>query len=109
MSKWPSSFVSQTLSRQPWRMTQTAFAMGAAPFATHARVDTLPSPSGTGLARIPEARELTNHIASVHAGAIRARPAKGRADFEVAVTLDDAAGQTVAEMSVTWNLVKRRD
>ena len=156
-------FVGDVAKRHLWRMTQTAFSMGSVPFATHARVDTLPAPSGIGLARIPEARELTNHIASVHAGAlftvgetasgaamvgafadliggvravtrkseirylkiargeitaravvaepaeaVRARLAEaGRADFEVAVALEDAAGQVVAEMSVTWNLARK--
>ncbi|MES2342706.1 MAG: DUF4442 domain-containing protein [Pseudomonadota bacterium] len=146
-------------------MTQTTSptAMGVVPFARHARVDTLPAAPGTGLARIPDAPELTNHIASVHAGAlftvgetasgaamvgafpdliggvravtrkseirylkiargeitaraVLAEPAEairgrlseaGRADFEVVVTLEDPGGQTVAEMSVTWNLSRR--
>lgn len=40
------------------------------PFAAHAKVETLAAPPGTGRARIPDAPELTNHIASVHAGAL---------------------------------------
>lgn len=141
-------------------MTQT-LTRPRVPFAAHALVETLAAPPATGRARIPAAVELTNHIASVHAGAlftvaetasgaammasfgdlvaagarplvrrseirylriargevlaeatpaepveaIRARLAEvGKADFQVAVALTDAAGERVAEMDVTWNL-----
>jgi acyl-coenzyme A thioesterase PaaI-like protein len=40
------------------------------PFAAHAKVEALAAPPGIGRARIPDAPELTNHIASVHAGAL---------------------------------------
>lgn len=36
------------------------------PFAAHARIE----PIAVGRARIPDAHELTNHIGSVHAGAL---------------------------------------
>lgn len=131
------------------------------PFAHHARVERLDATR----TRIPDAPELTNHIGSVHAGALFtlaetasggammasfgaavgegvrplvrrseirylrvargeiiatariAEPAEaiadrlardGRTDFEVAVALTDAEGQTVAEMDVTWNLARPR-
>lgn len=136
--------------------------LGRVPFADHARVETLAAGPDAGLARIPEAAELTNHIASVHAGAlftvgetasgaamlgafgdlmggvravtrkseiryrrialgeinaravlgepagaVRARLAEaGKADFDVEVVLANTAGETVAEMSVTWNLAR---
>ena len=142
---------------------QAARPLGAVPFADHAKVETLAAGPEGGLARIPEAVELTNHIASVHAGAlftvgetasgaamlgafasligqvrpvtrkseirylriargeitargqlseapdaIRARlEANGKVDFDVEVRLTDPAGQTVAQMSVTWNLSRR--
>jgi acyl-coenzyme A thioesterase PaaI-like protein len=127
------------------------------PFAAHAMVEIL----APGRTRIPDALELTNHIGSVHAGAlftvaetasggamvaafgdllaagarplvrrseirylrvargaivaqaspaepveaVRARYAQaGKADFQLAVALADADGQTVAEMDVTWTL-----
>lgn len=138
--------------------------LGRVPFVDHARVETLAAGPDVGLARIPEAAELTNHIASVHAGAlftvgetasgaamlgafgdlmggvravtrkseiryrrialgeisaravlgepagdVRARLAEaGKADFDVEVVLANAAGETVAEMSVTWNLARSR-
>jgi len=143
-------------------MKQTP-VLGPVPFADHARVETLAAGPEGGLARIPEATELTNHIASVHAGAlftvgetasgaamlgafadligqvrpvtrkseirylriargeITARPwlgepadvvrtrleAHGRVDFDVEVALSNLAGETVAEMTVTWNLSRR--
>ncbi len=145
-------------------MTDTAArtARARVPFAAHAMVETLEAPAGLGRARIPHAPELTNHVQSVHAGALftlaetasgaamvgafhdimgQVRPlvrqseirylkvargiiaaearlgeptqsirnrldAAGRADFTVEVALTDAANQTVAEVSVTWNLRK---
>ena len=40
------------------------------PFNTHVRVEPLPADAGVGATRIPEAPELTNHIGSVHGGAL---------------------------------------
>jgi acyl-coenzyme A thioesterase PaaI-like protein len=143
-------------------MTETR-VLGAVPFADHARVETLSAGPEGGVARIPDAPELTNHIASVHAGAlftlgetasgaamlgafadlmgqvrpvtrsseirylriargaieargVLAEPATairarldeaGKVDFAVDVALTDAAGEKVAEMTVTWNLSRR--
>lgn len=45
-------------------------ARARVPFAAHAMVETLDAPAGLGRARIPDAPELTNHVQSVHAGAL---------------------------------------
>ncbi len=148
---------------QPSPSSATTRPLGAVPFADHAKVETLAAGPEGGLARIPEAAELTNHIASVHAGAlftvgetasgaamlgafadligqvrpvtraseirylriargeitasaalaepaeaVRARlEARGKVDFAVEVVLTDPVGETVAEMTVTWNLSRR--
>jgi acyl-coenzyme A thioesterase PaaI-like protein len=38
------------------------------PFHDHAQIEILDAPGGTGAARIPDARELRNHLGTVHAG-----------------------------------------
>lgn len=40
------------------------------PFAAHTKVEICSSENGTASTRIPDATELTNHVGSVHAGAL---------------------------------------
>ena len=42
----------------------------AVPFAAHARIEVLEVGAGLGVARLQDAREVHNHIGSVHAGAL---------------------------------------
>ena len=42
----------------------------AVPFAAHARIEVLEVGAGLGVARLQDAREVHNHIGSVHAGAV---------------------------------------
>lgn len=67
----PSSFVcaGRVAGSSRSVMTQT-LTRPRVPFAAHAMVESLDAPAGAGRSRIPDAPELTNHIASVHAGAL---------------------------------------
>ena len=53
----------------PYELIKREFG-SAVPFAAHARIEIVEVGAGLGIARLPEAPEIHNHIGSVHAGAV---------------------------------------
>ena len=68
------------------------------PFNEHARIQFTDTAPGASTARIPDAHELTNHLGTVHGGALFtvAEAASGRAFMETALTYARAAGWDIS-------------